>query len=635
MVSAVEIESADFDADVNQEVLDCLNPDAPCSFFLYAGAGSGKTYTLVWALEEFRKLHGSRFLKEGKKIAVITYTKAARDEIIERVDADPLFEISTIHSFCWERIKMLHEDIRTWYLNSVPAEIDALKEEERRGRSGTKASIARLNKIENKTKRLEWLSKPRKFRYDPDTDNIEKNALNHSDVMKIASEFLTSKPSLHKILKNTFPFILIDESQDTDKNLVDALFSLEQATHPEIAIGFIGDTMQRIYGQGKSDLGVNLPERWKRPTKQLNRRSARRITALANDIRLEDDKRIQYAIEGQNLGNVRLFICENTCVDKTKIEADIRSRMANETKDEKWLLPDNVKSLALEHKMASNRLEFSRVFDPLYSNSKTKTGILDGTLPALRFFTESILPMANFVEAGDRYALMNLLKAKKSSLLYKQIGNDVTNPMKKLKNAVEEMAKFIANPSDVTLQDILEKNSKLKLFPVPESLRPFSKISKKLILDDFDIDLNFEESENNSENSSSTIDAISDFLEAPFDQISKYERYISEKAEFDTHQGVKGLEFDRVFVIMDDAEAGGFLFSYEKLLGVKELSTTDRKNLAEQKDSSLDRTRRLFYVICTRAKESLALLAYTQDRDKLKASVLSKGWFKEDEIITI
>ena len=241
MVNAVKTESVNFDAHVNQEVLDCLNPKEPCSFFLYAGAGSGKTYTLVWALEEFRKLYGPEFRKEGKKIAVITYTKAARDEIIERVDADPLFEISTIHSFCWQRIKTFHEDIRAWYLSRVPDEIEALKEEEKKGRSGTKASIARLNKIENKTERLKWLSKPRKFRYDPDTDNVEKNALNHSDVMKIASEFLTSKPSLHKILKNTFPFILIDESQDTDKNLVDALFSLEDATHPEIAIGFIGE----------------------------------------------------------------------------------------------------------------------------------------------------------------------------------------------------------------------------------------------------------------------------------------------------------------------------------------------------------------------------------------------------------
>ena len=64
MVSAVEIESADFDADVNQEVLDCLNPDAPCSFFLYAGAGSGKTYTLVWALEAYRSFLNLRLRRE-------------------------------------------------------------------------------------------------------------------------------------------------------------------------------------------------------------------------------------------------------------------------------------------------------------------------------------------------------------------------------------------------------------------------------------------------------------------------------------------------------------------------------------------------------------------------------------------
>ena len=36
--------------------------------------------------------------------------------------------------------------------------------------------------------------------------------------------------------------------------------------------------------------------------------------------------------------------------------------------------------------------------------------------------------------------------------------------------------------------------------------------------------------------------------------------YFSGKARFDTHQGVKGREFDRVMVIMDDSEAKGFTF---------------------------------------------------------------------------
>jgi DNA helicase II / ATP-dependent DNA helicase PcrA len=55
----------------------------------------------------------------------------------------------------------------------------------------------------------------------------------------------------------------------------------------------------------------------------------------------------------------------------------------------------------------------------------------------------------------------------------------------------------------------------------------------------------------------------------PFSQVEDYARYISGASGFDTHQGVKGLEYPRVLVIIDDEDARGFMLSYEKLLGVK------------------------------------------------------------------
>ena len=66
-------------------------------------------------------------------------------------------------------------------------------------------------------------------------------------------------------------------------------------------------------------------------------------------------------------------------------------------------------------------------------------------------------------------------------------------------------------------------------------------------------------------------------------------------------------------VILDDNEARGFLFQYEKLFGVAEPTSTDVKNQREGKESSIDRTRRLLYVTCSRAQKSLALILYTGD----------------------
>ena len=88
-------------------------------------------------------------------------------------------------------------------------------------------------------------------------------------------------------------------------------------------------------------------------------------------------------------------------------------------------------------------------------------------------------------------------------------------------------------------------------------------------------------------------------------------------------------------VILDDAEEKGFLFNYEKLLGAAALSSTDQKNIQEGRETTIDRTRRLFYVTCSRAEKSLAIVAYTSALDRVKAYAVSQGWLTEDEIIIV
>ena len=121
-------------------------------------------------------------------------------------------------------------------------------------------------------------------------------------------------------------------------------------------------------------------------------------------------------------------------------------------------------------------------------------------------------------------------------------------------------------------------------------------------------------------------------LEAKFSEVSKYDEYLDEKSKFATHQGVKGLEFPRVVVIIDDVEARGFMFSYDKLFGAKELTASDKKKEAEGNETGIDRTRRLFYVACSRAEKYLAIVAYTDNPEILKENALAYGWFEESEI---
>jgi len=111
-----------------------------------------------------------------------------------------------------------------------------------------------------------------------------------------------------------------------------------------------------------------------------------------------------------------------------------------------------------------------------------------------------------------------------------------------------------------------------------------------------------------------------------------YAKYILGEAPFDTHQGVKGLEFPRVMVVIDDEEARGFLFSYDKLLGAKGKSDTDVSNERTGKETSIDRTRRLFYVTCSRTEKSLAVVHYSTDAKKVKEHAIAEGWFDPEEI---
>ena len=85
-------------------------------------------------------------------------------------------------------------------------------------------------------------------------------------------------------------------------------------------------------------------------------------------------------------------------------------------------------------------------------------------------------------------------------------------------------------------------------------------------------------------------------------------------------------------VIMNDSEARGFMFKYGKLLGDTALTASDLRNKREGKESSVDRTRRLLYVTCSRAKRSLALVAYSTNPDSVKSQVIRNGWFTEDEV---
>jgi DNA helicase II / ATP-dependent DNA helicase PcrA len=613
-----------FDAEADELIASCVAAVPPTSFFLFAGAGSGKTRSLVQALRVIKEMVGSRFRLNGRHVGVITFTNKACDEIKHRLEYDDLFAVSTIHSFAWSLIKGLNHDIREWLKINLQAEIAELQEKERKGRPGTKASIDRRNAIAGKSERLELLKNIRIFIYNPDGDNPERNALNHAEVIKITAAFLTGKPMMRSILLNRFPVLLIDESQDTDKELMDALFCVQANAKSRFALGVIGDTMQRIYTAGKLDLGSNLPADWATPSKRMNHRSCRRIIELINRIREPVDGQIQKPRTDKGEGFVRLFILPAETLDKPDRERGVCTQMAEITMDEGWLEPDkNVKILILEHRMAANRLGFLPMWDALSSADRLQTGLRDGTLPGLRFFSQLILPLVKAHQNDNNFAVASIVR-KHSPLLEKETleasGVNQRCQIEKAKEAVNCLAGLWSNGNTPTFLQVLKTVHETKLFELPEILRPFAGNEEEPATEDID-----EEAEDIKND---VLIAWRNFLETSFEQIEWYSQYIRGEAQYDTHQGIKGLEFLRVCVVMDDSEARGFMFSYDKLFGAKEDSP--RKDGVQ--DTSIDRTKRLFYVTCSRAEDSLALIAYTSSPQQVRNNVIREGWFREEEI---
>ncbi|MGC7304349.1 hypothetical protein RA993_23240, partial [Mycobacteroides abscessus subsp. abscessus] len=83
------------------------------------------------------------------------------------------------------------------------------------------------------------------------------------------------------------------------------------------------------------------------------------------------------------------------------------------------------------------------------------------------------------------------------------------------------------------------------------------------------------------ESTTKVLDAMS---QCRFDELAGYYTYVNQQSPYSTQHGTKGSEFDRVLVVLDDEEGRHTQYSYDKLLGIKQLSATDIANQKEGRD---------------------------------------------------
>lgn len=605
------------DFQVDKTLEKCILSTPRKSFVLFAGAGSGKTYSLVLLLKKIHNSIGKDLLLQGKNVAVITFTNAATDEIINRLDYSPIFHISTIHSFVWDVIKHYQSDIKRLYCLYIEEDLKELEKKiEGTKNKTTKTYLSNIEKLEYQKEKLAKAQTIEKFVYNPNGSNPEYNALKHAEVIRISARMIIESRMLQQIIAQRYPILLIDESQDTKKELVDVFFEIQKNFANIFTLGLLGDQKQRIYADGKENLENSIPSGWEKPIKRMNYRCAKRIIQLANEIGKDIDINAeQRPREDANDGFVRLFIIQQRDgLNKDEVEQNVMRIMSEQTQDGKWAATNaDVKVLTLEHMMAARRLGFSNFFAPLYKVSKYQMTFIQGTVSEIEFFTKEVLPIAESIKKDGRIAL-EILK-KHSPLLS---GQDTKKPYELYLKCREEAIKVanLVNENE-TIRVIVDEIIKSQLLTIPDVVR------QAYMLNPSDIEDSVEEE----------IHAWMKVMDLPISMVRSYDDYINHRSRFDTHQGVKGLEFERVMVVIDDSEAKGFLFSYDKLFGIKDLSDTDKRNLSEGKETSIERTQRLFYVTCTRAKNSLAVVMYTNNPEGVKTVATQKRWFEENEII--
>jgi DNA helicase-2/ATP-dependent DNA helicase PcrA len=620
---------------VDKEIFEYLDFNNPKSFILFAGAGAGKTRTLVNVLEAIKDNRVNQLIHNGNRVAVITYTNAACDEIKERLNYNPIFDVSTIHSFAWSLIEPFTQDIKSLLVDELNEKIADLQAKigKARDKNG-KTALINQAKLEKSLERLNNIGTIKEFIYSPVEIITGKGALNHEEVLKFTSKLLLEKPLLQKLLVSKCPVLLIDESQDTKRHLLEAFMTVQKTHKSEFSLGIIGDLMQSIYSGGKSDILESLPDDWKILEKTVNYRSPKRIIKLINDIRAESDGWEQKPHLNED-GFVRLFIVDADVQNKQEVELKIKNIMSQETEDTLWnrssfinknkISQEAIKCLTLEHAMAAIRGDFSDFFLPLYGSDKLRDGAINGTRREFVFICKALIPFIVAVMQDDKFGIMKLLK---------QYSNNVSNEdayfalepldsLKKTKEMVNQFKSLLEQP-ETTLFDVLNYLKRNYLLDLPDELLP--------IISGLNTSDNNALEDEEAELSDKITIAWQGAFKANINQVINYEKYITGNLGFATHQGVKGLEFDRVMAILDDHESKGFLFKYEKLFGAEPLSATDLKNEKEGLDSSVSRTRRLFYVICSRAQKSLAVVAYTQDPQALKIKA-KQSWFNENEII--
>lgn len=561
------------------EMFEAIN-DAKC-FRVEAGAGAGKTYSLVKALQYLIGNRSYDLNKRSQQIACITYTNVAKDEIKERTDNHPAIFTETIHAFCWSLLCGLQKDLRSL----IPELSQKWKE-----RIDTIGGI-----------------KLQRVIYDLGYPNASESeiTLHHDDVIKLMVKLL-DVPKFRNLIQCRFPIIFIDEYQDTNIDLAEAIKRNFIESNTGILVGLFGDHWQRIYGSNACGLIECPSDKLTVIGKGVNFRSYPNIVQCLNRMRPD---LVQHPTKEDSDGYVKVFHSNNWKGNRrteNHWQKDLPPGDAHKYLEatrrflemDGWNFdPKQTKILMLTNNVLADEQDYRNLANCFNDNDD----YLKKNDHYIKYFIETIEPICDYFDNKQYGAMFKQLDKQAPKLACQSDKVIWSNDIKRL--CLSRKTMTVAQ-----VLELLKETNHPRLSPkVEESEKRFDEYPS------FSADKKTDKLER-------LYEKISKLRSVKYSEVINLKTYIDNLSPYSTNHGVKGAEFDNVLVVCG---RGWNHYDWNQMLEFW------HNPISKDKLDFFERNRNLFYVACSRPKMRLSLL-FTQELSTKAMSTLENIFEKKN-----
>ncbi len=501
--------------EVEKRIFECI--DDGNNFIVDAGAGSGKTWSLVETLKYIIHSKEMEFTKLNKKIVCITYTNVAKNEIIERLEHNSIVVVSTIHDFLWSIIKNYQFEMKIQLLAIIDSKMDILRKDiDSTKNKTTKTYEGKVNKhIKYAYAHYELTEYTGKIVYS-DRPYFNKGLISHDEIILLATYLVSQYEDLRKLITDSYPIILIDEYQDTQESVIQLLLDY-LSPNKEALIGFFGDKMQKIYrtGVGEIDSKYSLVE----IVKNQNYRCSQKVIGLLNKVR--DD--IEQVPTGANVaGECKFFLCKDSDFSKEVIASKMNMEMAE------------LKVLYLTHNLLAKENGYTALYT-FYNRYVDKDCLVSNATNRRCEYANFMFEIEELIDFYQNSDIQAILKRTSYSI------NSIEDKMK----LAELIDKLISKRENMKIHDVIEmvlSNQVLRASTRFARVRDDSEMSKELK------------------------EEIKIIHYKEFMSLYKAQKNDS---MFSTKHGTKGSEYKNVIAVIDDTSWNQYNFNeyFEKLDG--------------------------------------------------------------------